>query len=201
MAATAVSAKPGKASAAPVRKRPTRIALTGFMGAGKTTVGELLARKLGWRFVDVDVEIESAAGAPVAELFATHGEPWFRLREHETIRQLLNSSEMVLALGGGAIEDERTRTMLLAAQELSASETGRDTWLVHLEVSLETVLLRCRGTENLRPVFADRANLEARYHLRLPLYRQSQLTISVDSLSPEAVVEAILVQTGIASCS
>jgi shikimate kinase len=170
------------------------------MGAGKTTVGELLAHKLGWRFVDVDVEIESDAGAPVAELFASHGEPWFRRREHETIRQLLNSSEMVLALGGGAIEDERTRALLLASRELSTSEAERETWLIHLEASLETVLSRCHGTESVRPVFADRANLESRYRLRLPLYRQSHLTIAVDSLSPEAVVETIMVQTGITSC-
>ncbi len=67
---------------------PRRIVLTGFMGSGKSTVGPLLAARLGWRFADVDDVIEAEAGVTIAELFARHGEPAFRLREHETILRL-----------------------------------------------------------------------------------------------------------------
>jgi|HubBroStandDraft_5_1064220.scaffolds.fasta_scaffold158683_1 shikimate kinase len=165
-----------------------RIVLTGFMGAGKTTVGNLLAARLAWRFVDVDVQIEAVAGATIAQLFIDRGEPWFRQLEHETIRRLLNAESLVLALGGGAIEDDRTLRLLLSAQ---------GTRLVHLEASLETVLERCQGTESLRPVLQDKPNLEARYLRRLPLYRQAHLTLAVDTLSPHAAADAILGHLGI----
>ena len=66
-----------------------RIVLTGFMAAGKTTVGRLLAQQLGWPFHDADLEIEAATGLTVPEIFRIHGEPWFRELEHTTIRSLL----------------------------------------------------------------------------------------------------------------
>lgn len=162
---------------------PQRIVLTGFMGAGKSTVGRLLAAQLGWPFVDVDDEIEAAQDATIAAIFAQHGEPWFRQLEHETIQRLLASERVVLALGGGAIEDQRTRNLLLQTSE---------TRLIHLDASLDTVLLRCRGTETLRPVLQDQAHLESRYRRRLPLYRQAHLTIAVDSLSQDQVVNAVI---------
>ena len=167
-----------------------RIVLTGFMGAGKSTVGRLLARQLNWRFVDADDEVEAEAGTTIAAIFASHGEPWFRELEHQTILRLAASDRLVLTLGGGAIEDPRTRALLLDAD---------GTHLVHLEASLETVLARCRGTESLRPILQDEANLEARYNRRLPLYRQSHVTIAVDSLSPEALVDTLLGQIGMRS--
>jgi shikimate kinase len=158
------------------------------MGAGKSTVGRLLARQLDWRFIDVDDQIEAAAGTTIAELFRAHGEPWFRELEHQTVRQLVGEDHLVLGLGGGAIEDPRTRTLLLATE---------GTHLIHLEVTLETVLLRCQGTESIRPILADRLNLEARYHRRLPLYRLAHLTLAVDDLSPEAVASALHEKIGL----
>jgi shikimate kinase len=160
-----------------------RIVLTGFMGAGKTTVGKILADRLGWPFLDADAEMEAEAGTSIAEMFQERGEAWFRQFERETIRRLLASDSLVLALGGGAIEDEQTRRQLV---------NGDGVYLVHLEATLETVLNRCRGTENLRPVLQDKTNLEDRYRRRLPLYRESHLTIAVNSMRPSAVVEAIL---------
>jgi len=162
---------------------PRRIVLTGFMGSGKSTVGPLLARQLGWQFLDVDEVIESEAGLAIAELFAHYGEAAFREREQATVAQLAAKDGLVLALGGGAIENAATRELLL---------TASDTLLVHLEVSLETTLARCRGTEQSRPVLADQANLASRYQRRLPLYRSAHLSISVDTLSPSEVVEAIV---------
>ena len=163
--------------------RPSRIVLTGFMGAGKTTVGVMLANRVGFRFLDADAEMEAATGATIAGLFAQHGEPWFREFEHQTIRRLLATESLVLALGGGAIEDARTRNLLL---------TDESTRLIHLEASLETVLERCRGTEPLRPILQDRTNLSGRYERRLPLYRQAHLNICVDSILPTIVVQTIL---------
>jgi len=162
---------------------PRRIVLTGFMGSGKSTVGPLVAARLGWSFIDVDDVIETEAGAPIAELFARRGEAQFRDREHETIVRLAAGEGLVLALGGGAIERAETRALLL---------TSTGTLLVHLEVKLSTTLNRCAGTEHTRPVLADQANLARRYDLRLPLYRTAHFSIHVDALSPEEVVDAIL---------
>jgi len=162
---------------------PRRIVLTGFMGSGKTTVGPLVAARLGWSFVDVDDVIEAEAGATIAELFARHGEAAFRDREHTAIARLAAGDALVLALGGGAIEHPATRALLL---------TAPDTLLVHLEVELATTLARCQGTEQTRPVLADQANLASRYQRRLPLYRTAHISISVDALTPQQVMEAIL---------
>jgi shikimate kinase len=165
-----------------------RIVLTGFMGSGKSTVGRLLARQLRWRFADADGEIEKATNASIAEIFRDQGEPWFRELEHRTIDRLLKSEQIILALGGGAIEDQRTRHLLL-------NEEG--TRLIHLETSFETVLKRCTGTEAFRPVLADRANLRARFERRLPLYRQAHLNITVDAMTPFAVIQTVMSSLGI----
>ncbi|MGH9605497.1 MAG: shikimate kinase [Terracidiphilus sp.] len=163
--------------------RPRRIVLTGFMGSGKTTAGPLLARRLHWQFVDADDAIEAEAGMPIAELFAREGEAAFREREHAAIARLAAEDGLVLALGGGAIELDATRSLLMQ---------GPGTLLVHLEIELATTLSRCRGTEHLRPILADRPNLAARYERRLPLYRTAHVSIRTDALTPEETVEAIL---------
>jgi shikimate kinase len=160
-----------------------RIVLTGFMGSGKSTVGPLLAARLGWQFIDVDDVIEAEAGAAIADLFTRHGEASFRDREHATIARLAVGDALVLALGGGAIERAETRTLLL---------TDPATLLVHLEVELATTLTRCAGTEHLRPILADQSNLAHRYSKRLPLYRTAHISIPVDALRPDRVVDAIL---------
>jgi shikimate kinase len=166
-----------------VAAAPRRIVLTGFMGSGKSTVGPLLAERLGWSFVDVDEAIEAEAGTTIADLFGRHGEAAFREREHASIARLAAGDALVLALGGGAIEHTSTRTLLL---------TTPNTLLVHLEVELATTLDRCRGTEHTRPILADEANLTNRYQRRLPLYRTAHVSIPVDALTPDQVVDAIL---------
>jgi len=169
---------------ASVRRDPARrIVLTGFMGSGKSTCGPLLAQRLGWRFLDADAVIEAAIDMPISHYFSQHGEAAFRLMEHETIARLLQEESLVLALGGGAIEHEETRALLL---------TSACTRLVHLEVLLTTTLARCQGTESLRPILADSANLAARYQRRLPLYRIAPINLAVDTLTPDQTVDAIL---------
>jgi len=167
---------------------PRRIVLTGFMGSGKSTVGPLLAQILNWQFIDVDDVIEAEAGTTIAMIFAHHGETAFRNLEHSTIARLASGEELVLALGGGAIEREDTRNLLLRAPR---------TFLVHLEVELQTTLDRCCGTESTRPVLADRANLRTRYERRLPLYRTAHLTINTDNLTPHQVMKTILGAAGL----
>jgi shikimate kinase len=153
------------------------------MGSGKTTVGPLLAARLGWKFIDADDVIEADAGMPITQFFARHGEPAFRKKEHETIARLAATDNLVLALGGGAIETEATRDLLLNTPT---------TLLVHLEVELATTLTRCGGTEHTRPILADQANLATRYNRRLPLYRTAHLSIPVDNLTPEQAADAVL---------
>lgn len=160
-----------------------RIVLTGFMGSGKSTVGPLLAARLGWRFVDADDVIVAEMGMPISNFFARFGEADFRELERRTVARLAAEQGLVLALGGGAIESSDTRLLLL---------NGPGTLLVHLEVALETTLQRCGDTERSRPVLADRSNLEARYARRLPLYRTAHVSIAADVLTPGELVEAIL---------
>lgn len=157
------------------------------MGSGKSTTGPLIAERLGWRFVDVDDVIEEEAGTAIAAIFARDGESAFRNLEHATIARLVSGENLVLALGGGAIERDDTRQLLLNAP---------GTLLVHLEVELKTTLARCGGTEDARPVLADQANLAARYERRLPLYRMAHLTVRADNLSPQQVAKAVLEGAG-----
>lgn len=157
------------------------------MGSGKTTVGPLVAERLGWRFIDVDDVIEEEAGCTIAEFFSENGETAFRDLEHATIQRLSQSDRLVLALGGGAIERADTRDLLLNTP---------GTLLIHLEVELATTLARCSGTEHTRPVLADQANLAIRYERRLPLYRTAHVSIQADSLAPADVASAILKSAG-----
>jgi shikimate kinase len=162
-----------------------QIVLTGFMGSGKSTVGPLLAQRLGWQFIDSDDAIIAQARMPIHEFFASYGEPAFRALEQSIICRLATLDSLVLSMGGGAIETETTRNFLLSAPTVR---------LIHLDAALETSLTRCSGTESIRPVLADAANLRARYEKRLPLYRMAHHSISVDALTPEEVVQAILMR-------
>jgi shikimate kinase len=169
------------------RRMPTApircIVLTGFMGSGKSTVGPLVAARLGWHFIDADDVIVTETGLAIAEFFDRHGEAAFRKRERATIARLAEEDRLVLALGGGAIEDSATRDLLLTSAGLI---------LIHLEVELVTTLDRCRGTEGIRPILAERSNLAARYERRLPLYRAAHVTIPVDTLTPLEVADAVV---------
>jgi shikimate kinase len=165
-----------------------RIVLTGFMGSGKSTVGPLVAQRLGWRFIDADNVIEADAGMNIASIFSEFGEAGFRAREHSTIARLAEECDLVLALGGGAIENPRTRELLL---------TAPGTLLVNLDVQLETTLRRCAGTEGTRPVLANQANLALRYQRRAPLYRTAHVSVAVDALTPVEVAEAIVHSAGL----
>ena len=155
------------------------IVLIGFMGAGKTTVGHILAERLGLPFVDSDLVIERRTGRAVAELIANQGEPTFRELERQTILELLNGPEAVLALGGGALEDPRTRAFLASSR------------VVYLEVSYAEAIDRVRH-DTFRPLL-HRPNLEALYTARLASYESSAtITVATDGRRAEAVARDVL---------
>lgn len=163
------------------------IVLIGFMGAGKTTVGQLLAGQLGLPFIDIDAVIEERSGQPVRQIFAEKGEPAFRAIEHETVAGLLGGPAAVLALGGGAVEHPETRALLRCAH------------VVYLHVGYSAALLRVGGDDD-RPMLR-RPDLEAIYQRRLPAYEAvSTLTVATDGREPDAVSRDIIEQlTGMSS--
>lgn len=155
------------------------------MGAGKSTVGAMLAKTLGWEFLDADTAIEAVAGKTVAEIFAQHGEEAFRSLEAEAVLKNMLRGNLVLALGGGALETESTRRILASAAQ---------TCVIFLDAPLDVLVERCLAQPYAaeRPVLADRDGLLRRFNSRLPHYRSAQHTISTKGLSPEAVVARIL---------
>jgi shikimate kinase len=165
----------------------TGIILTGFMGAGKSTSGALLAQRLGWRFADSDALVEARAGMTIAEIFERQGEPAFRQMEAEAVREAAGTDHMVLALGGGALESPATRDFLFTLENFR---------VVFLEAPLDTLIDRCAGQPNapVRPVLRDRDRLAERWQARLPLYRQAHLTIATAERTPQAVVDCILTE-------
>ncbi|HEX4020109.1 MAG TPA: shikimate kinase [Acidobacteriaceae bacterium] len=169
---------------------PVRIVLTGFMGAGKTTVGRLLAERLRWAFFDLDDTVVQSEGQSIASLFATVGEAAFREREHAALQRVLPRDFMVLALGGGAIESEANRTLLHSMPE---------TRVIFLEAPLAVLVARCeqeqarpKGQPAIRPILADRERLVQRFTERLPHYRTAHLTIATADREPADTVEAIM---------
>jgi shikimate kinase len=155
------------------------------MGAGKTTVGALLAERLGWDFVDSDRIVEARAAMTIADIFETRGEAAFRELEADAVRTACAEQQLVLALGGGAIETAATRAFLVSLT---------DTLVVFLEAPLDTMIARCAENAGgpVRPVLADRDRLNERWSQRLPWYRQAHLTVETGELSPDAVTESIM---------
>jgi shikimate kinase len=157
------------------------IVLVGFMGAGKTTIGRLLAGKLGLPFLDSDEVIEERAGRRIRDVFAEDGEPAFRALEHETIADLLAGPHAVLALGGGAAGHPGTRDLLAS---------GAAT-VVYLRVAYDEALARVGGDAG-RPMLA-RSDVSEVFAARQAVY-SSVATTAVDTggRSPEDIVTEIL---------
>ena len=166
-----------------------RIVLTGFMGAGKTSVGRILAELLGWNFLDLDTHLEARAGATIPALFETHGEPHFRRLESSALANALARPHTILALGGGTPEQLTNRLLL---------EQTPGTLVVFLDAPFETLFDRCMlqsfaSPDHIRPVLASPAEAEARFHTRHPLYKRlARVTIPTASLSPTEAAESIV---------
>lgn len=160
---------------------PSRIALIGFMGAGKSTVGRLLAERLGWRFADLDSLVEAEAGCGVAEIFRREGEDGFRRRESACLEALRSMERAVIASGGGApLRPENAAFFRGAA------------FTIYLRTSLETALRRV-GADPGRPLLAgDRAGVEILYARRLSVYAALGTAVDTDGKGPREVVERIV---------
>jgi shikimate kinase len=171
------------------------VALTGFMGAGKTCVGRALAALLGWRFLDLDQEIELQQKATVREIFRRQGEDRFREVEMATLQEMLEqvSAPAVIALGGGTFIQPRNVDLL----------RGVSARVVFLETPLEEMLERC-GTENqspeenLRPLASDPDAFRALYAQRLPQYRKADFTLSTTGKTAEENAQEIADRLGLA---
>ncbi|MEU3449771.1 shikimate kinase [Streptomyces thermolilacinus] len=158
------------------------IVLVGPMGSGKSTVGALLAERLGAPYRDTDADIVAAEGREIADIFVEDGEPRFRELERAAVRDALAEHTGVLALGGGAILDEGTRTLLAGLP------------VVYLSMDVEEAVRRV-GLGAARPLLAVnprrqwRELMEARRHLYTEVAR---VVVATDDKSPDEVAEAIL---------
>jgi len=163
---------------------PQAIVLVGLMGAGKTTVGRRLARRLGLPFVDADEEIERAADRSITEIFDSFGEPAFRDGERRVIARLIDGPPKVIATGGGAFMHDATRALIL--------ERCTAIWL---DADLDTLAERVTRRDH-RPLLRDgdpRALLAALAARRNPIYAEAHLRIqTTEPVAHEQVVERIV---------
>ncbi len=157
------------------------IALAGFMGTGKTTVGKRLAARLGWTFVDIDAVITSREGRSVEAIFATDGEAYFRAREREAVAEAAAGVDAVIATGGGAILDPESFDVL-----------RRAALFVCLTADAETILRRTRGGQ--RPLLQGDREARVRTLLaeRAAVYGRVPHQIDTSALSADQVVDRIL---------
>jgi shikimate kinase len=153
------------------------IVLVGMMGAGKSSVGRRLAGRLGIPFVDADSEIESAAGMTIPEIFAKHGEPYFRAGEARVIARLLDNGPQVLATGGGAVMNQRTRDLIHVK--------GVSVWL---KADLEVLLKRTKRRSD-RPLAEKIKDL---LPLREPVYAASDIVVQSRDEPHDNIVDEII---------
>ena len=167
-----------------VRASLDRLVLVGFMGAGKSTVGPIVARALGWDFVDLDDEIARREGSPPGVIIRERGIAHFRRVESETGRDVLRRSRVVVAVGGG-----------WAAQPGHLASLDAQSVSVWLRVTPETALARIEGSAIPRPLVErpePRTAAERLLQARTTHYRQSDITIETERRSPAGVARAIL---------
>jgi shikimate kinase len=158
-------------AAVPPGETPERIVLVGFMGAGKTSVGRALAEQLGWEFRDMDAWIEERVGLKVAEIFAQHGEAFFREEERRVAELARTLRQCVIAAGGGAFASPRSREAL---QEGAVSVWLRCPW--------ETLLARLPA-DGSRPLAANRATMRGLFDKRQASYGLADRIVDTTSLT------------------
>jgi len=159
------------------------IILVGMMGSGKSSIGRRLAAALDLHFVDADAEIEQAAGMTIEDMFAVHGEPYFREGEERVIRRILQGGQQVLSTGGGAVVSQQTRAAIAGS--------GISIWL---DAPVDLLLQRVLRRDN-RPLLKTdnpRVVLERLLFERQPYYAESDLKVESRDAPHEAVVDEIL---------
>jgi shikimate kinase len=157
-----------------------KIYLVGFMAAGKTTLARALAKRLGWEAFDVDELIEQRERLTVAEIFAKHGEPYFRAVERQVLLEQLPKRHAIVATGGGTFADVQNRAAIL-----------RDGASVWLDVPLDRLIGRVPA-DGRRPLAADRTGFERLYHQRRAAYEQAHVRLDAGRASVDALVEQLV---------
>jgi shikimate kinase len=167
---------------------PPIVALTGFMAAGKSTVGRALGNLLRWRSCDLDYEIECRQKLRIREIFERHGEAAFRQLEAQALRSVLEatSTPTVIALGGGTFVEPANAALL---RKYGAH-------VVFLEIAVGHLLHRCRAAsarcpENPRPLAEDAEAFHALYRQRLPSYRTAKLILNAEAKTAEQIAREI----------
>ncbi len=156
------------------------IVLIGFSGAGKTVIGEKLAKKIGWEWVDTDKIIEKKHGK-ITEIFNKKGEEYYRALEKETIKELSLKSGLVISTGGGLIVDEENAFAL--------KKTGK---VLYLKAKEETLFSRLKGCQDRPLLFGENAydKFFTLLKIRLPIYeKQADFILETEELSIEKSVE------------
>ena len=154
------------------------------MGAGKSTVGRVLAKKLGWRFMDLDEQIERREGKPIAEIFREKGEPYFRKRERELTEELTMFGNMIVSPGGGWITDPET-VGLVRPPSL----------LVYLKVRPEIALKRLGPLRTMRPLLSRPNPLDELTRLldaRKAAYESADLVVNTELLDLQRVIDKVI---------
>jgi shikimate kinase len=168
----------------------SRVALVGFMGAGKTSVGTALAERMGWRFMDLDVLIEKREGRSVPQIFEQDGEAKFRELEWKALQEILTAADsrfLVLALGGGAFISKSIRELL----------RERDVPAVWLDAPADELFRRCEQPDLVRPLRRDQQQFAKLYEQRLSSYRQADLHVITTNKEIRVVAEEIVAQFGL----
>jgi shikimate kinase len=161
------------------------IALIGFMGAGKTTVGEALALRLGWRFIDLDRVVEKQAGRTIEQLFRERGEAEFRSLEYSCLCEVVRapaSERVVIALGGGAFIEAKIQD-LLCAQRIPA---------IFLDADVEELFRRSQQPEVVRPLRRSLQQFRELYRQREPIYARASRRVVTDGREIADIVKEII---------
>lgn len=160
---------------------PERLFLVGFMGCGKTTLGRLLAERLHWEFVDLDVRIEEAAGMTIRHMFEQHGEGHFRRLEHEALRALAaENNREIVSLGGGAFVGEVNRAVIRNA--------GVSVWI---DAPFRLLSRRILGDKR-RPMVQTAEQINQLYRARLPFYHEADIRVRVGEATPKRIAREVL---------
>ena len=161
----------------------TRIILTGFMGTGKTAVGQALAQKLKYDFLDTDLMVEAETGKSITEIFEKEGETVFRDHERKMVKRALEKDNVVVATGGGAVLDEQNLSL--------AKEKGV---LIALSAPPDVILERIKNLQT-RPLLKERSQWETIQNLlsrRSPYYRKADFIIETAGRKIDETVDEIL---------